>query len=295
MALILVLLLQVGENQDECLSACNDQINNVGVTSSDFPNRETFVKREEFCITLTKLNRTCHSEKAAFLIAKFPTVCNNIQRFSEIIMAKMNLPLCKDLRWDMIRRWGVTLNSSNLKDLEEDIFQYAKKNLAVVNVYIKDPVVTRIMRDQKIPVIAFVANTGGLLGLCMGFSLVSLFEILYHLIGSFNNYWNAAANITAPMTPKTPITERTTVMTTSVSREHQISNPTNGSCIQVTVSKGSSESLKLIPRNQTGSSLDSPNQTDAPASSTSQHDCLVQTGCRYSRHNTIQGVKERLL
>jgi hypothetical protein len=29
--------------------------------------------------------------------------------------------------------------------------------------------VTRILRDQKIPVISFVANTGGLLGLCMGF------------------------------------------------------------------------------------------------------------------------------
>ncbi len=28
---------------------------------------------------------------------------------------------------------------------------------------------TRILRDQKIPVISFVANTGGLLGLCMGF------------------------------------------------------------------------------------------------------------------------------
>jgi hypothetical protein len=35
-----------------------------------------------------------------------------------------------------------------VKNLEEDIFVYAKKNLAVVNVYIKDPVVTRIMRDQ---------------------------------------------------------------------------------------------------------------------------------------------------
>lgn len=40
------------------------------------------------------------------------------------------------------------------------------------------------MRDQKIPVIAFVANTGGLLGLCMGFSLVSVFEILYHALGA---------------------------------------------------------------------------------------------------------------
>ena len=51
---------------------------------------------------------------------------------------------------------------------------------------LQDPVVTRIKRDQKIPIIGFVANTGGLLGLCMGFSLVSAFEIFYHLtIGIF--------------------------------------------------------------------------------------------------------------
>jgi len=46
--------------------------------------------------------------------------------------------------------------------------------------------VTRIKRDQKIPLIGFVANTGGLLGLCMGFSLVSAFEIIYHcVLGGF--------------------------------------------------------------------------------------------------------------
>jgi hypothetical protein len=45
------------------------------------------------------------------------------------------------------------------------------------------------MRDQKIPVIAFVANTGGLLGLCMGFSLVSLFEIFYHMLGAVAKWW----------------------------------------------------------------------------------------------------------
>jgi hypothetical protein len=59
--------------------------------------------------------------------------------------------------------------------IREEIFRYAKSNMALVNVYIKDPVVTRIKRDQKIPIIGFVANTGGLLGLCMGFSLVFKF------------------------------------------------------------------------------------------------------------------------
>ena len=37
--------------------------------------------------------------------------------------------------------------------------------------------------------IAFVANTGGLLGLCMGFSLVSLFEIFYHILGAMAKWW----------------------------------------------------------------------------------------------------------
>ena len=63
--------------------------------------------------------------------------------------------------------------------LQEEVFRYAKRNMALVNVYIKDPVVTRIKRDQKITVIGFVANTGGLLGLCMGFSLLSLAEFVY--------------------------------------------------------------------------------------------------------------------
>ena len=45
------------------------------------------------------------------------------------------------------------------------------------------------MRDEKIPIISFVANTGGLLGLCMGFSLVSVFEIIFHCGGAIKKKW----------------------------------------------------------------------------------------------------------
>lgn len=88
--------------------------------------------------------------------------------------------------------------------------------MALVNIYIKDPVVTRLKRDQKIPIIGFVANTGGLLGLCMGFSLVSAFEIIYHFLISVYHYFTVAikdkekkANQKAapratPHTPPTP-------------------------------------------------------------------------------------------
>ena len=52
---------------------------------------------------------------------------------------------------------------------------------ALVRVYIKQPVVTRIVRDERLPVIWFVANCGGILGLCMGFSIVTVFEVLHYL------------------------------------------------------------------------------------------------------------------
>ena len=43
------------------------------------------------------------------------------------------------------------------------------------------------MKDEKITKTAYIANSGGLLGLCMGFSLVSAAEILYHcLFGLFS-------------------------------------------------------------------------------------------------------------
>lgn len=50
-----------------------------------------------------------------------------------------------------------------------------------MNVYIKDPAVTQVKIDQKVPLIWFVANVGGILGLTMGMSLVTFFEILHHV------------------------------------------------------------------------------------------------------------------
>ena len=51
-----------------------------------------------------------------------------------------------------------------------------------MNIYIKDPSVTQVKRDQRVPVIWFVANIGGILGLSMGCSLVTVFEILHHAV-----------------------------------------------------------------------------------------------------------------
>ena len=38
-----------------CLTNCEDQINDLFVTTSTYPNKKTFVEREEYCLLVKKL------------------------------------------------------------------------------------------------------------------------------------------------------------------------------------------------------------------------------------------------
>ena len=44
----------------------------------------------------------------------------------------------------------------------------------------RDPYVTKYKRDVAMTWITWIANTGGLMGLCMGMSFVSIAEIIYY-------------------------------------------------------------------------------------------------------------------
>ena len=46
--------------------------------------------------------------------------------------------------------------------------------------FIRVPFVEEIVTAEKISRVAFISNVGGLMGLFMGFSFVSGFEILFH-------------------------------------------------------------------------------------------------------------------
>ena len=70
---------------------------------------------------------------------------------------------------------------------------YASKNLALVTIYIREPFTEKILIDQEISVFSFVSDIGGLMGLFMGFSLVSVVEVIYHAFRvSFSFFWQLA-------------------------------------------------------------------------------------------------------
>ena len=59
-------------------------------------------------------------------------------------------------------------------------FHFYRENLAIINIFIKESYTKRFRKTEKMSRISYIASSGGLLGLCMGFSFVSLAEIAYH-------------------------------------------------------------------------------------------------------------------
>ena len=66
-------------------------------------------------------------------------------------------------------------------ELKESVLKYTHENVIKVTVYLKDPFVEKIKREEKITIWTFVSNIGGLLGLFQGISILSFVEIVYFL------------------------------------------------------------------------------------------------------------------
>ena len=54
-----------------------------------------------------------------------------------------------------------------------------EKDIAMVTFFFETSTVFEFSRDQRLTMVGFISQMGGLLGLWMGFSFISAFEILY--------------------------------------------------------------------------------------------------------------------
>ena len=82
--------------------------------------------------------------KKEALTEKYPDLCNTIKEVNESVNICPNIQNSSLLNPILFR-----LNGTILK-LRDELFVYARDNLAVVNIYIKDATVTKIRRDQKV-------------------------------------------------------------------------------------------------------------------------------------------------
>ena len=114
---------------------------------------------------------TCSGFKRLPLAVDYPNLCPTLEMYPNIT------EYCTES--NRFRSDRMT-NKTYLKNVEYEVYKYARENLAIINIFIKESYTKRFRKTEKMSRISYIASSGGLLGLCMGFSFVSLAEILYH-------------------------------------------------------------------------------------------------------------------
>ena len=123
-----------------------------------------------------KLVRSCGDARRASLQEWYPRLCQQIEE-----LWKNNLLCDKDKGWPL-KRINQKLAKFDFDDFKSTLTKYAKDNTAMLTVFIREPFATRIKVDEDTSVIEAISNIGGIISLCMGFSLVTLVEVNYHFV-----------------------------------------------------------------------------------------------------------------
>ena len=102
---------------------------------------------------------------------KQPNLCLELKQFEEYFG---NTTSCEHWPTNYF-----TNNDTPNENLATELYQYGRDNLAMVHVLVQSPYVTKMKRDVAMTFTSYIANTGGLLGLCLGFSLITGFELVF--------------------------------------------------------------------------------------------------------------------
>lgn len=158
------------QSKAKCLQRCDFQTDSFVLSSTAYPSETGFPFTEEFCYVFQKIVRICNGnpyQRKVFEL-KYPNMsCDEFTSLNKTVA------LC-----DSKSTPNYTLiMQSNIYKFVHD---YAKTNIALLTIFIKDPFYVKLKRDEQMTVLSFIGNAGGLLGLCMGLSLISVFEVFYY-------------------------------------------------------------------------------------------------------------------
>ena len=156
-----------------CIPACQEQENSNQMSYAPYPQRDNFFYQKTFCDVASHISQiTCQNENRKYFIAlKQPNLCQTLEDFKDYFG---NTSSCDNWPTNFFQDYNVPDST-----LVDEIYPYGRDNLALVHVAIQNPRVTKIKRDVEMTFTSYIANTGGLLGLCLGFSFISGIEIIF--------------------------------------------------------------------------------------------------------------------
>ena len=174
--------------EKNCLDPCQYLDFNFQLSSQSYPNPESFILTQYFCETALKVWRnSCTNPNKRFLLTvKYEKICSMIEEKTALFV---NQDVCQNwtvnyLQYLSNKTEGTFPHNILAKDLNftSEILRYAKDNLIRLSVFFKTPSVSVTERFPSMTFTGFIANTGGLLGLCIGCSIMSFLEIVFHCL-----------------------------------------------------------------------------------------------------------------
>ncbi len=159
-----------GQNRDmHCLPACNDQRNDLLVTNTRYPHLH--LRAPVFCTIAYKMRASCKLPFKAGLLRETygDNICELVSD-DEMVNAACH---------DEASHYFLDLTAIN-ETLKEAVVTYTNDNVLALSFYFADTSVTRIVKDEKLSIIWYIAAIGGILGLCMGVSVITMFELCWY-------------------------------------------------------------------------------------------------------------------
>ena len=167
-----------GSNQ-KCLQACESQDITVDQTSASYPHESVFKFSEDFCYILLKVEKSCNNSMKRKNIEEIYGIGS-----CQMVSGALNNQFCANGKPDYTKE---SLENFELRTMVQ---AYAKDNIIHLKVFFRKPFYTKMKRDLQTTFFSFIGTLGGEAGLCLGLSLISLFEIFYHIIMGINNSIN---------------------------------------------------------------------------------------------------------
>ena len=172
----------------KCLPRCEVQRNDFILSQLLYPHTQTFKFHSDVCLITEKIYKICQT----------PSKRKAFEKHYEAEMTCHDFELFFDSHFqqcDGETNSQFTHTHKNHTKLFGFLQKYATENIAKVKLFLRDSYYTQIKRDVQLQIsfVEFVSNTGGLLGLYVGLSIISVFELIYHCIKClFNSHVDSA-------------------------------------------------------------------------------------------------------
>ncbi len=168
------------------MEGCNKVDIKSTVLPMEFVPANNKLEQEVFDIVSQKLMKhTCkHRTKKIALESDYENFCNILDR---TVMYGINAHYdLSSETYRLILEEG-SRNNTQRKQLEKYefelfryLFKYRRENIINFKVRLGRPEITKIEHELKMSSLDLIATVGGLIGLMVGFSITSLFELLFH-------------------------------------------------------------------------------------------------------------------